>query len=42
MSQQKEKIKYLLPGDKSPLDTTVKTINVTTIVLSSIFTNRLK
>ena len=37
MSQQKEKIKYLLPGDKSPLDTTVKTINVTTIVLSSIF-----
>lgn len=28
MSQEKEKVKYLLPGDRPPLDTTIKTVNV--------------
>lgn len=28
MSEPKDKVKYLLPGDKPPLDTTIKTVNV--------------
>jgi hypothetical protein len=28
MTQEKEKVKYLIPGDKLPLDTSIKTVNV--------------
>lgn len=37
MAYNKEKVKYLWFGEKAPMDTTIKTVNVNNIIISSIF-----
>lgn len=37
MSQFKEKVKYIWPGEKPPMDTTVKTVRVSNLIISGLF-----